>query len=138
MEDMAQELFFQLLFCCLYYATYPPSIVPSWVFVFTYPVLLFCLYEDDDSMIQKDEASFPCQPLIAVVIISWNTAGALPRLNGIILNQKSTRWVQVFFAAKNWPCVNLTHSFQSVKMAKEACRTFCAQVPRMTDDDHGQ
>ncbi|KRZ71622.1 hypothetical protein T10_3716 [Trichinella papuae] len=60
-----------------------------------FQVLLFCLYEDDDSMIQKDEASFPCQPLIAVVIISWNTAGALPRLNGIILNQKSTRWVEM-------------------------------------------
>ncbi|KRZ01985.1 hypothetical protein T11_2881 [Trichinella zimbabwensis] len=54
-----------------------------------FKVLLFCLYEDDDSMIQKDEACFPCQPLIAVVIISWNTAGALPRLNAITLNRKS-------------------------------------------------
>ncbi|KRZ05590.1 hypothetical protein T11_4853 [Trichinella zimbabwensis] len=54
-----------------------------------FQVPLLCLYEDDDSMIQIDEASFPCQPVIAVVIISWNTAGALQRLNGIILNHKS-------------------------------------------------
>ncbi|KRZ66781.1 hypothetical protein T10_13225 [Trichinella papuae] len=54
-----------------------------------FQVLLFRRSEDDESMIQIDDASFPGQHLIVVSVTHWNAPWALPRLNGITLNRKS-------------------------------------------------